>query len=258
MSTKPISESRLRAIVRVAGLALAAALPAATLAADSPADTATRAQAAFFAHDAAALAKLAAATAPWAKSSDPRELYAQAYVQFRVEQVAALAKRDAEVEAAGKACVAATTAAAERDPRFAEAHALQSACYGYLAGLGGFGAIRNGSRSGKALEAAQAIAPRNPRVMLTDAFGLYQRPKIAGGDKLQGCVKFREAAAAFDAAPPTAADTAAGIAWGAPEAHDWVGRCATEAGNAAAARQAYEKALALAPDFAAARKALGR
>jgi Tfp pilus assembly protein PilF len=92
--------------------------------------------------------------------------------------------------------------------------------------------------------------------MLTDAFGLYQRPKIAGGDKVKGCVKFREAAAAFDAAG--AAASSPGASWGAPEAHYWAGRCATEAGNAAAARQEYEKALALAPDFAAARKALGR
>ena len=247
-----------RPFVAVAIFAWAAANPASASAADGPAETAAKAQAAFFARDAAALSKLAAATAPWAKSSDPRELYAQAYVQFRIEQVATLDKRNDDVEAAGKACVDATTAATGRDPRFAEAHALQSSCSGYLAGLGGFGAIRDGSRSGKALEAAQAIAPKNPRVMLTDAFGLYARPKIAGGDKVQACVKFREAAAAFDATPPTAADTAAGIAWGAPEAHYWVGRCAAEAGNAAAARQAYEKALALAPDFAAARKALGR
>ena len=258
MSTMPMFQRRLRANLWSASAMLAMVLLGAALAAEGPAEFAARAQAGFFARDAAALAKLAAATAPWARSSDPRELYARAYVQFRVEQVAALVKRDDEVEAAGKACVESTTAAAQRDPRFAEAHALQSVCYGYLAGLGGFGAIRNGSRSGKALEAAQAIAPKNPRVMLADAFGLYQRPKIAGGDKPQGCVKFREAAAAFDAAPATAADIAAGIAWGAPEAHYWVGRCATEAGNAAAGRQAYEKALALAPDFAAARKALGR
>lgn len=225
-------------------------------AAEDVASAAAKAQAAFYARDAAALAQLAAATAPWAKSGNARELYAHAYVQFRAQQVAMLSKRESDAERAGDACVAATDAAVKREPKFAEAHALQSACYGYLAGLGGFGAIRNGTRSGKAVEAALAIEPRNPRVLLVDAFGLYQRPKIAGGDKVKGCVKFREAAAAFDAAGAAAGTPA--IGWGAPESHFWAGRCANEAGNAAGARQEYEKALALAPDFQAAKKALGR
>ena len=242
--------------VLLAGLAACGPLQAATAqAAEDPASSAEKAQAAFFARDAAALAQLAAATAPWSKSTAPRELYAQAYVQFRAQQVATIGGRNADVEKAGDACVAATAAALRRDPRFTEAHALQGACYGYLAGLGGFGAIRNGGRSAKATEAALALEAGNPRAILTDAFSLYVRPKIAGGDKAQGCARFRAAAAAFDAAPPAAPS---GIAWGAPEAHYWVGRCATEAGDPALARREYEKALALAPDFTAARKALGR
>ncbi len=91
-------------------------------------------------------------------------------------------------------------------------------------------------------------------MLLTDAFGLHQRPKIAGGDRAKGCARFREAAAAFG----TGVAATPGIDWGAAEAHYWVGRCATEAGDAATARESYGKALVLAPDFAAARKALGR
>jgi len=118
------------------------------------------------------------------------------------------------------------------------------------------GAIHNGTRSGKAVEAALAIAPGNPRVILVDGFGLYNRPKFVGGDKDKGCAKFREAAAAFDAA---GADGGAnGIAWGAPESHYWAGRCAADAGNPVAARAGYERALALAPDFLAAKQALAR
>lgn len=248
---KSVGRSR---VLLFAVLVLPASLSASrALAAENVAAMAARAQAAFFARDAAALSQLLAATSSWTKSTDPRELYAHAYLQFRAEQLAALAGRKSEVEKAGNACVAATDAALERDAKFAEAHALQSACHGYLAGLGGFGAIRNGRRSGKAIEAALALEPRNPRVLLTDAFGLHQRPKIAGGDRAKGCAKFREAAAAFG----TAAAATPGIDWGAAEAHYWVGRCATEAGDAAAARAAYGRALALAPDFAAAGKALG-
>ncbi|NBX58137.1 MAG: tetratricopeptide repeat protein [Gammaproteobacteria bacterium] len=45
---------------------------------------------------------------------------------------------------------------------------------------------------------------------------------------------------------------------GAAESHYWSGRCARDAGDAAGARREFERALALAPDFAAAAKALGR
>jgi len=127
-----------------------------------------------------------------------------------------------------------------------------------LANLGGMGAIRNGSRSGKSIEAALALDARNPRVMLIDGFGVYFRPKFVGGDKGKGCARFKEAASSFDAAGSSAAPSPAGVSWGAAESHYWSGRCARDAGDAAGARREFERALALAPDFAAAAKALGR
>lgn len=236
---------------------LAALAPPSARAADDPATSATKAQAAFFARDAAALSQLAASTASWAKSASSREQYAHAYVQFRALQLAILQRREKDAGKAGDACTGTLDALLKREPKSAEALALQSSCYGYLAGLGGMGAIRNGSRSGKAVEAAVALEPKNPRVILADGFGVYHRPKFVGGDKAKGCAKFREAAAAFDAGAGAGA-VPGGIAWGAAEAHYWVGRCAADAGNAAAARQAYERAVALAPDFLAARQALAR
>jgi tetratricopeptide (TPR) repeat protein len=252
---KPSLRAVTAAVLAVATLAAGVA-PLLARAAEDLASSAAKAQAAFYARDAAALAQLAAATAPWAKSANPREQYAHAYVQFRALQVAMLQRREKDSEKAGAACVDTLDAALKREPKSAEALALQSSCYGYLAGLGGMGAIRNGSRSGKSVEAALALEPKNPRVILADAFGIYHRPKFVGGDKAKGCAKFREAAAAFDAAG--VATAANGIGWGAPETHYWVGRCASDAGDAAAAKQAYERALALAPQFVAAKKALGR
>jgi hypothetical protein len=120
------------------------------------------------------------------------------------------------------------------------------------------GAIRNGSRSGKSVEAAAALEPRNPRVLLVEGFGVYFRPKFVGGDKAKGCDKFRAAAAAFDAAGSAAGASAAGIDWGAAESHYWVGRCAADADQGAVATREFERALALAPNFAAAKRALGR
>ncbi len=248
--------SRAPALVALSLAVVAALAPSGVIAAEDPASAATKAQAAFFARDAAALAQLATATASWARSANTREQYAHAYVQFRALQVAMLQQRAKDSGKAGEACVDTLDAVLKREPKSAEALALQSSCYGYLAGLGGLGAIRNGSRSGKAVAAALALEPKNPRVILADGFGIYHRPKFVGGDQGKGCAKFREAAAAFDAAGPAAA--VGGIGWGAPEAHYWAGRCATDAGNAAAARAGYERALALAPEFAAAKKALGR
>ena len=217
-----------------------------------------RAQTAYFSDNASELAQTAAAAAPWAVSQNPRELATYAFVQFRLLQRAMQTGRKAEAERAGKACVTALDTLIKLGPPRAEAHALQSACYGYLANLGGLGAIRNGSRSGKSIEAALAIEPRNPRVLLVDGFGVYFRPKFVGGDTGKGCARFREAAAAFAAAGSAGLPSTLGIDWGAPDAHYWAGRCARDAGDTAGAQREFERALALRSDFAAARRALGR
>jgi Tfp pilus assembly protein PilF len=219
---------------------------------------ASKAQSAYLSGNTAELTRLAATTSAWSKSQNTKELYTHAYVQFRILQLAIYAKRKSDAERAGDACNETLDLALKRDPKSAEAHALQSACYGYLANLGGMGAIRNGSRSGKSIEAALALDARNPRVVLIDGFGVYFRPKFVGGDKAKGCSRFKEAAASFDASGAAGAPSPAGVSWGAAESHYWTGRCASDAGDAAGARREFERALTLAPEFSAAAKALGR
>ena len=253
----------MRAVVPWIGLSLlaAVAMPAAAQSIVQAADRgaiAAQVQSAWFAGDDAAFALVAASATGLATSSKAQDRYTLGFVQFRVLQRAIGAKRDKDAERAGAACVAATAAAVNADPKFVEAFALQSACHGYLANLGGLGAIRNGSRSGKAIEAALALEPGHPRVQLVEGFGLYFRPAFVGGDKGKACARFRAAAAAFDAAGSGGAGGAGGIEWGAAEAHFWVGRCAREAGDAAAAQRSFERSLAWAPGFVAARRALGR
>jgi len=219
---------------------------------------ASKAQSAFLVGNSAELTRLVDSTAAWAKSQNSRELYTHAYIQFRVLQLAIVSKRENDAKRAGDACNNALDEALKRDRKSAEIHALQSACYGYLANLGVMGAIRNGSRSGKSIEAALALDARNPRVVLIDGFGVYFRPKFVGGDKAKGCVRFKEAAVSFDAAGLTGVTSPSGLDWGAAEAHFWTGRCARDAGDAAGARKSFERALALAPDFFAAAKAVDR
>lgn len=224
-------------------------------AAEDPAAIAARAQSAWLRGADSELGQIAAAHTRWAQSASAQEQYALAFIQFRVLQTALARKNEKAAQAASDACVASGGKAADlakSGALAAEARALQSACYGYVAGIGGtFAAIRNGRASGKAMEQALALDARNPRVILVDAFGLYFRPKIAGGDKLKACVRFREAAGAMAGAAPAALG-----AWGPPEALFWRGRCLRDAGDAAGARKEFEAALKSAPDFVAAQRAL--
>jgi tetratricopeptide (TPR) repeat protein len=210
-----------------------------------------KAQAAYFSANADELRRLAADTAAWSKAAGNSELYAHGYVQFRLLQLAIADKRKREAQQAGEACTDALSIAIARDPRFVEGYALQSACYGYLAGLGGFAAIGNGSRSGKAIEAALTRDAKNPRVILINGFGLYFRPKFVGGDKDKACALFRAAASTFDASRP-----ATGVSWGGAESHLWAGRCAADAGDVAGAQREFSRAAAIAPDFLAAKRRL--
>ena len=226
-------------------------------AADEAATVLAKGQSAWLRGAEAELAQLAGANGRWAASAAANEQYAYAFLQFRLLQLAAAKKHQDAASTAGDACVASAGKAAAADrtgPIAAEAWALQSACYGYVAGLGGtFAAIRNGRASGKAMEQALALEARNPRVLLVDAFGLYFRPKIAGGDKLKACARFRDAGAAFDRAA-----TAALGGWGSAETHFWLGRCLLDVKDSAGARREFETALTLAPEFAAAQRALRR
>lgn len=241
----------------VAGLLAALAMLAPSVHAATPQELSeldARGQAAYQTGDAAALAALAQRTAAWQKSADPMELYAAALVQFRLVQLAAAAGREKDVQKAGEACTKILDAAVARDPKLAEGFALQSACYGYLTGTVGFPRVISlGKASGKAMDAAIALEPRNPRVILVDGIGLFFRPKIAGGDKAKSLARCKEAAAAFDAARPAVPGQPA---WGHAEAWYWVGRGSEDARDPATAKQAYARAVQLAPDFAVAKRRL--
>ena len=238
-----------------------AALPAIpATAADSlaPGAVMQAAQTAYFSENASRLDAELERIQAWSNSARPAESYAYAYLQFRRLQLAVLSNDEKRAKQAGSRCTDTLDRLLKADAALAEGHALLSACYGYLANLGGLAAIRNGSRSGKAMEAALALAPQNPRVRLIDGFGIYFRPAFVGGDKVDGCRRF---AAAADAFADTVSDPAAvlsGHDWGAAEAFYFKGRCARDQGDAARAAEAFAKALELAPDFKRAARAVNK
>lgn len=85
---------------RIFGL-IAMGLCAQAALAQDLATVAARAQAAYFAGSAAELIKLGDSIGAWAKSANPREQYAYAFVQFRLLQLSVIAKRKDDASKSG-------------------------------------------------------------------------------------------------------------------------------------------------------------
>ncbi len=140
--------------------------------------------------------------------------------------------------------------AVEVNEQFADAYALQSACYGSLAGLQAWKAMVYGSQSDAKLDKALELAPLNPRVVLLDGLADQKKRKALGAQsKIKRAVELFEAPAEPAAGEPN---------WGAAEAYLYLGRGLMQTGDTLGARNALERALIIAPEFAAARRELQR
>jgi tetratricopeptide (TPR) repeat protein len=227
-------------------------------------DLENRADYAYFTEDAAALRNLIREShSAFAKTApDGAMHYALGFAYYRLGSV--LARSDSSAAATAMSeCVDALDEALEADEESAEAYeesaeayALASACLGQLAALRTISAMVNGPKSAARMEKALKLAPRNPRVVLLDALGAYSKPKAFGGDKAAALVKLRRAAELFDQAAAVSASATPG--WGHADAQAALGRSLLESGDTLGARNALERALILAPDFAAARRLLAQ
>ena len=216
-------------------------------------DFESQAEYAFFTEDAHALRKLIRNGQSLADSGEARSLYPYAFAQFRALQLATFQAQARAAERAGAACVDTLERVLEKEPRSAEALALQAACLAYVGAAGGLKALTARPRSAARLEAAQALAPSNPRVLLTAAL-LDYLPRDASATQRSGALKqFERAAAQFETVTVTEPGEPT---WGAAEAWLFLGRAHEQRGDLLAARNAYEKALLVAPDFARARRRL--
>jgi cytochrome c-type biogenesis protein CcmH/NrfG len=218
------------------------------------ADVAAKADYAFFTEDRRALDQLVAGLGSFGESSDPLELYAYALAEFRRLQLAARVHDDRAADAAGSACLATLDKRASAAPRDAEGLALEAACAGYLAELGGLKHLMAGHKRDASLAAARAAAPANPRVLLTHALLAWFGSDASATARAEARTALIRAASAFDA---VAAAAPGEPTWGGAEAWLFVGRALQRDGDLVGARSAYERALLIAPDFAAARRRLG-
>ena len=104
----------------------------------------------------------------------------------------------------------------------------------------------------EAVDAAQALDGSNPRFLLLKGIDLFHRPERFGGGAERAEAWFRSAAGFFDAQP---ADQP-WPDWGRAEAHAWLGRTLARLGDEVGARENYEAALAIEPDFSWVREGL--
>lgn len=221
-----------------------------------PKDLENRIEYSYFTEDAATLRNLIRAQhdAVAKGAATPEAHYILGFAQYRLGSVLA-AKDESNAAEALSACVDELDEATEADEQFAEAYALQSACLGQLAGLRAMSAMINGPKSEARLEKALKLAPKNPRVALIDGLSDYRRPKTFGGDKARALTKLKRAAELFDL---SVQDPASMPSWGHADVYAALGRSLLEAGDTLGARNAIERALIIAPEFAQAQRLLAR
>ena len=130
------------------------------------------------------------------------------------------------------------------DDRDIESHALLGSVWGMQI-TSVWSAMRLSGRASEALDAAQALDGSNPRFLLLKGIDLFHRPERFGGGAERAEAWFRSAAGFFDAQP---ADQP-WPDWGRAEAYAWLGRTLARLGDEAGARENYEAALAIEPDF---------
>src|SRR5262245_21091128 len=165
------------------------------------ADLEGRIEYAYFTADANALRNLVSATQnSLAKgSSSALAQYQRGHAQYRLGLVLQ-DRNDPKALEAFSACIEALGKAIDADKEFAEAYALQAACYTKQSDLKAWKVVVDLQLGSSKLEKALKLAPKNPRVALIDALNDDERPHGKGGDHERACSKFEKAARLFDGA----------------------------------------------------------
>jgi tetratricopeptide (TPR) repeat protein len=231
-----------------------ALLPAALPAAETNwLDVESRIQYGYYMEDSRALSGVMEMLAP-GENDSPMKYYYAGLANYRVLELN-LARDRSRARDAASACVSSLDKALAMQKDFADALALQSACLDMLASLEAWRAPFAASKSGSQIEKARHLAPKNPRVLLMDAVEAYERPKQTAADRDKALSGFKSAAAAFEVERQEVEHYPG---WGAAEAYMYLGRCFLERGSPLEARDALERALLIAPEFAEARRLMSK
>ena len=213
------------------------------------ADIESRIQYGYYTEDVRALDNVMELLGPSDSDSAFRRYYG-GLANYRLTQLT-FARDKSRARETADACVDNLDQAVKLQKDSAEALALESGCLELLAGLQAWRAPFAASKSGSLIEKARHLGPRNPRVLLLDAVSVYERPKATAADKDRALQLLKQATAAFEA---ERRETEHVPGWGAAEAYVYLAKCQLDRGAALEARDALERALLIAPEFAEARR----
>jgi len=135
----------------------------------------------------------------------------------------------------------------------AEAYALATACT--LAGREMSSLPFGGGRIGSRIDEAVKLEPKNPRVRLVEALAMFERAGKDVGGKAAALKSLRSVTIMFEQARAAASSTPE---WGAAEAYAFLGRALYDMQDVVAAREALERSLLIAPDYAFARQLMSQ
>ena len=192
--------------------------------------------------------------------------YFRALAHYRLAQVLNTSKKSAArnaiddcddeieqaVEALPKVPLGLDESAQGRHQR-AEAYALATACT--LAGREMSSMPLSGGRIGSRIDEAVKLEPKNPRVRLVEALAAYDRAGKDATQKTAAVQKLKLVTEMFEAARAGASTTPE---WGAAEAYAFLGRALIGERDVVGAREALERALLIAPDYAFARRQMSQ
>lgn len=149
-----------------------------------------------------------------------------------------------EPEAELEALVAATEARRKQHPEAAAVQALLGSLQGLQIALSPMKGMFLGGKSTANLEKALAQDPDNPYVWMERAHAYYHTPANWGGDMEEAVYHYEQAISHFE---QDSLNYAHG--WQYPEALAWLGQAYQQLGQAEKARDAFQKALELAPHY---------
>lgn len=189
--------------------------------------------------------------------------YFRALAHYRLAQVLSSGKKsqakseigdcgeevDHAVEALPKIPLGLDETPAARRQR-AEAYALGTACT-----LAGREMTVFGGRIGSRIDEAVKLEPKNPRVRLVEALAEFDRAGKDPAAKSAAMQKLRAVTAMFEAARAGESTTPE---WGAAEAYAFLGRALFDQRDVVGAREALERALLIAPDYAFAKRLMSQ
>lgn len=255
-------------------LAAAALLAPGLAHAQSWSDVEGRIQYAYYTNDERALNNVLASLRPRpgaeAEESSSEDAgmraYFRALAHYRIAQMQAAAKKsqarkaidecgdeaDRAVEALPRVPIGLDESPANRAMR-AEAYALRTACV--LAGREMSSMPFGGGRIGSRIDEAVKLEPRNPRVRLVEALVQFERAGKDADRKAAAVASLRTVTEMFEQARAQVSTTPE---WGAAEAYAFLGRALIDQRDAVGAREALERALLFAPDYAFARRLMSQ